>query len=113
MQKMKSAYCDTCQYQELGNQKVAHLSDPAILALFSANSSAGKPGKNFVESFIVGGATLGGCILDRGPECGCLRSGGGGGSGSEGRTLTSAAAPAAKGLLCRPVRYCGTCAWLR
>ena len=76
----------------------SHLRDPIILALFSANSSAGNPGKNLIESFVAE-AALGGCILDREPDDVWRRSGGGGGGGGSGgigdKSPAAAAAAAA------------------
>ena len=66
------------------------------MAWFSANSSAGNPGKNLIESFVAD-AALGGCILDREPEDVWRRSGGGGGGGGGigGNSPAAAAAAAA------------------
>ena len=91
-----------------------HLRDPIILPLFSANISAGNPGKNLVESFVVDPAR-GGCILDREPEDDVWRrcGGGGGGGGIGGRSPATAAAARAFAdiwgpLRGRPEKYCGT-----
>ena len=84
------------------------------MPLFSANISAGNPGKNLVESFVVDPAR-GGCILDRDAEDVWRRSGGGGGGGGIGGSRPATAAAAARAfadiwgpLRGRPEKYCGT-----